>query len=109
MGKKQPVLVAVSQDFHYDLDKTRRRTLPAGWRGPVEPEVAKALEKAGKGKRITPQKASATKKAAVKKVVPTIDPQTDTSDENGDGLNTNLDGSGNASSETVDNSTASTA
>lgn len=52
MGNKQPVLVAVSEDYHYDLDKTRRRTLPAGWRGMVEPGVATALVEAGKGEKV---------------------------------------------------------
>ncbi len=67
MTKQKTVLVAVSEDFHYDLDKSRRRTLPAGWRGRVEPDVATALKKEGKGDRVKESQPSSKKKTPAKK------------------------------------------
>jgi hypothetical protein len=87
MDEKQSVLVEVSEDFHYDLDKSRRRTLPAGWRGPVEPSVAAALKKAGKGKKVAKTEEAAAKKAAEGSSGENID------GEKGDGPNTNPGGS----------------
>lgn len=90
MGKTKEVLVAVSEDFHYDLDSVRRRTLPAGWRGWVAPKVAAALKKEGKGGKVPATDATAAEKAkadeaAPEKAAAPNDPTANPSGETGDG------------------------
>lgn len=46
------VRVIMDRPHTYQLDASRSRTLPAGWRGPVPGDVAAEIESAGHG-RIT--------------------------------------------------------
>lgn len=48
-----------TRDFSYDIDEATRRSIPAGWSGEIEDEVAKAADAAG----ATTRAAKATKAA----------------------------------------------
>lgn len=73
--------VKLTEELTYRMDKSRTRTLPAGWRGEVSDELAAMVEEEGKGeifsevaaeegaekKAAKPRQKSAAKKPAAKK------------------------------------------
>lgn len=50
MDKKPDVAVIMDRSFTYDLDRSRKRTLPIGWKGTVPAELAEEIEDAGAGR-----------------------------------------------------------
>lgn len=62
------VSVTMTGAHTYQTGPSTRRTLPAGWSGPVPAEVAAEIEKAGKGAKVKPAKSAAEKPAAAPKV-----------------------------------------
>lgn len=49
---KKSVEVILDKDFTYEIDNSRRRTFPAGWRGSVDPGVADQIKQSGSGRKI---------------------------------------------------------
>ncbi|NDV51557.1 hypothetical protein [Salipiger sp. PrR003] len=61
------VRVKMTGDHTYKLDASSKRTLPAGWSGPVPAAVADEIEKEKKGARVGADAADKTETDAVKK------------------------------------------
>lgn len=49
MGQKSGVLVKVTEEFSYRIDRSSIRTLPAGWSGSIPADAAKKLKSEKKG------------------------------------------------------------
>ncbi len=61
------VEIIIDRDHTYQLDTSRKRTLPAGWTGRVAKDVADDVESSENGRIVTPEPAPKPKrKRAVK-------------------------------------------
>lgn len=50
MSQKTEKTVHMDAPFTYQLDPSRKRTLPVGWRGAVPVKLARQIEKEGRGR-----------------------------------------------------------